>query len=82
MKTATKRAMLEAMLNSQDLGKKGVDNVLYCFDNDISLPQNIDPLTQFIFNSVMAEDDIDGLKTTLNYAIHQITGAKEVIDNF
>lgn len=79
MKNESKRSILEAILNSQDLGKKDVDTVLYCFDNDISLPVTIDPLTQFIFNTINAEEEGSGIETTIDYGINQLRRAKQAL---
>ena len=80
MKKSEKRLALEAMLNAQDLGLKGVEKSLESFDNETELPQD-DPLTKFLFYTINCEDDLDGVQTTLDYAINQLKMAKGAIVN-
>lgn len=76
MKTKSKSEILEAILDSQDLGEKTKIHLMDCLTTKTYLGENTDPLTQYLYNTVMEEETGSGIEQTLDYAISQLSKAK------
>ena len=79
MEKADRRAILVAMLNSQDLGDKSKTKVLECFDNETIFEDARDPLSTFIYDAISQGEDAEDIESNIGYAITQMQKAQASI---
>jgi len=79
MEKPERRAILVAMLESQDLGDKSKTKVLECFDNETIFEDARDPLSTFIFDAITQGGDAEDIASNIGYAITQMTKAQNAI---